>query len=104
MAPMKVMKGTGKAMTKGAIAKTIAEEFELKQNVAGKIIDSFAALATKEVQANGIFSFPGLSCSGPSKLMTSNMTRYFGGTYFQKLDSEDFGECFGNAGPRGFAE
>ena len=86
MAPMKVMKGTGKAMTKGAIAKTIAEEFELKQNVAGKIIDSFAALATKEVVANGIFSFPGLSCSGPSKLMTSNMTRYFGGTYFQKLD------------------
>merc|ERR1712039_145550 len=60
MAPMKVMKGTGKAMTKGAIAKTIAEEFELKQNVAGKIIDSFAALATKEVVANGIFSFPGL--------------------------------------------
>merc|ERR1712226_588693 len=60
MAPMKVMKGTGKAMTKGAIAKTIAEEFELKQNVATKIIDSFSALATKEVVANGIFSFPGL--------------------------------------------
>merc|ERR1711976_1021457 len=60
MAPMKVMKGTGKAMTKGAIAKTIAEEFELKQAVAGKIIASFADLATKEVKANGKFTFPGL--------------------------------------------
>merc|ERR1712186_177855 len=50
MAPMKVMKGTGKAMTKGAIAKTIAEEFELKQNVAGKIIASFADPATKACQ------------------------------------------------------
>ena len=58
MAPMKVMKGTGKAMTKGAIAKTIAEEFELKQAVAGKIIASFADLATKEVKANGKFTFP----------------------------------------------
>merc|ERR1711976_634904 len=57
---MKVMKGTGKAMTKGAIAKTIAEEFELKTAVAGKIIASFADLATKEVVANGVFTFPGL--------------------------------------------
>ena len=31
MAPMKVMKGTGKAMTKGTFAKTIAEELELKR-------------------------------------------------------------------------
>ena len=60
MAPMKAMKGTGKAMTKGAIAKTIAEEFELKQAVAGKIIASFADLASKEVKANGKFTFPGL--------------------------------------------
>ena len=84
MAPMKVMKGTGKAMTKGAIAKTIAEEFELKQNVAGKIIASFADLATKEVVANGVFTFPGLLCRGPNKLMPSNLSRYCGGTYFLK--------------------
>merc|ERR1712216_950785 len=61
MAPMKAMKGaTGKAMTKTAIAKSIAEEFELKQNVAGQIISSLAGIAAKEVKANGKFTFPGL--------------------------------------------
>merc|ERR1712186_34175 len=44
----------------GAIAKTIAEEFELRTAVAGKIIASFADLATKEVMGNGVFTFPGL--------------------------------------------
>merc|ERR1712054_481699 len=48
-----------KVMTKGAIAKTIAEEFELKQNVAGQIISSLAATATKEVKSSGKFTFPG---------------------------------------------
>merc|ERR1711976_618018 len=52
--------GAGKAMTKSAIAKSIAEEFELKQNVAGKIISSLADMAAKEVKANGKFTFPGL--------------------------------------------
>merc|ERR1719194_376880 len=50
----------GKAMTKGAIAASIASEFELKQNVAGKIIASLAELGAKEVKQNGIFTFPGL--------------------------------------------
>merc|ERR1719487_2543569 len=60
--PMKAMKKTGasKAMTKGAMAKSIAEEFELKQNVAGKIISSLADIASKEVKSNGKFTFPGL--------------------------------------------
>merc|ERR1712039_975871 len=49
----------GKAMTKGAIAASIATEFELKQNVAGKIIASLAELGAKEVKKNGIFTFPG---------------------------------------------
>merc|ERR1712170_270502 len=48
-----------KVMTKGAIAKSIAEEFELKQNVAGKIIASLADIAAKEVKSNGKFTFPG---------------------------------------------
>merc|ERR1711988_814867 len=66
MAPMKAMKAaamkgaTGKPITKGAIAKQIAEECELKATVAGKMIASLAAIATKEVQKNGIFTFPGL--------------------------------------------
>merc|ERR1712066_1047591 len=53
MAPMK-------AMTKGAIAKAIAEEYELKQTVASQIINSLAELGTKEVSTNDIFTFPGL--------------------------------------------
>merc|ERR1712170_183727 len=48
-----------KVMTKGAIAKSIAEEFELKQNVVGKIIASLADIAAKEVKSNGKFTFPG---------------------------------------------
>merc|ERR1712066_1066769 len=48
------------AMTKGAIAKAIAEEYELKQTVASQIINSLAELGTKEVSTNGIFTFPGL--------------------------------------------
>merc|ERR1711948_77979 len=50
----------GKPLTKGAISKHIAEECELKATVAGKMIASIAAIATKEVQKNGIFTFPGL--------------------------------------------
>merc|ERR1711972_1278831 len=46
-------------MGKGAIAKTIAEEFTLKQNVAGQIISSLSDLAAKEVKTTGKFVFPG---------------------------------------------
>merc|ERR1739845_4125 len=45
MAPMK--KAVGKAMTKGAIAEAIATEFEIKKNVAGKIVASLAELGAK---------------------------------------------------------
>merc|ERR1712232_540122 len=57
-APMKAMKG-GKAMTKTEMAKSIAEEFELKHGVAGKIIASLADIAAKEVKSSGKFTFPG---------------------------------------------
>merc|ERR1739838_567735 len=57
----KAMKGaTGKAMTKTAIAKSIAEEFELKSTVAGQIISSLAGIAAKEVKKTGKFTFPGM--------------------------------------------
>merc|ERR1712187_909096 len=57
---MKAMKkATGKVMTKSEMAKSIAEEFELKQNVAGKIISSLADIAAKEVKSTGKFTFPG---------------------------------------------
>merc|ERR1712151_1351038 len=59
MAPMKAMK-TGKAMTKGEMAKAIATEFEIKQAVASKIIASIADTGAAEVKKTGIFTFPGL--------------------------------------------
>merc|ERR1712084_178946 len=49
----------GKPMTKGAIAQTIAEEYELKKTVASQIIATLAEIATKEVKKNGKFVFPG---------------------------------------------
>merc|ERR1712151_545041 len=54
----KAMKG-GKPMTKGAIAQTIAEEYELKKTVASQIIATLAETAAKEVKKNGKFVFPG---------------------------------------------
>merc|ERR1712176_1736480 len=53
-------KKAGKAMTKGAIADSLATEFEIKKGVASKIIDSLSDLASKEVKSAGIFTFPGL--------------------------------------------
>merc|ERR1712151_229979 len=61
MAPMKAaMKGSIKAMSKGAMAKAVAEEHELKQTVVSKIISSLAEIGTKEVTSTGKFTFPGL--------------------------------------------
>merc|ERR1712138_326616 len=56
---MKAMKA-GKQMTKGAMAASIASEFEIKQNVAGKIIASLAAIGATEVKKAGLLTFPGL--------------------------------------------
>merc|ERR1711920_85779 len=58
--PMKAMRVAGKPLTKGGIAKAVAEDCEVKATIAGKMIASLAAIATKEVQKNGIFTFPGL--------------------------------------------
>merc|ERR1711904_213046 len=58
--PMKKAMKAGKVMTKSEMAKSIAGEFEIKQNVAAKMISSLADLAAKEVKANGKFTFPGL--------------------------------------------
>ena len=60
MAPMKPMKaGVSKAMTKGMIAKTIAEELDLKQKVVTEIMKSLATTAIEQVKAHGKFVFPG---------------------------------------------
>merc|ERR1712151_1393773 len=64
MAPMKSTK-TAKAMTKGAFAEALASESELKKTVCAKIIDSLAAIATKEVVKTGKFTLPGLCMIKP---------------------------------------
>merc|ERR1712187_523660 len=60
MAPMKPMKATGKAMSKGALAEALAGEAELKKSVCSKIIDSLAGIGAKEVVKTGKFVLPGL--------------------------------------------
>merc|ERR1719473_2396538 len=65
MAPMKTMKAKamkagGKAMTKGALVKMIAEKHEMKTKVCNGLLASLATLATAEVKKTGIFTIPGL--------------------------------------------
>merc|ERR1712138_169310 len=57
---MKAMKTSGKAMTKGAIIRTLAEQHELKTKVCSGILESLATLATTEVKKSGIFTIPSL--------------------------------------------
>merc|ERR1712039_1005693 len=55
------MKSTAaRPMTKGALAKALATDRQLKPAVCTKIINSLGAIATKEVVKSGVFSFPGL--------------------------------------------
>merc|ERR1719157_81157 len=50
MKTMKAMKAAGKAMTKGALVKLIAEKHELKTKVCNGLLVSLAALATAEAK------------------------------------------------------
>merc|ERR1712007_110100 len=60
MAPMKKATKATKQMTKSEIAKTLAEQHELKQKVCSDVIASFVEIACAEVKKNGIFTVPGL--------------------------------------------
>merc|ERR1712096_71397 len=65
MAPMKkamkAMKaGASKAMTKGALLKTIATENEMKTKDCSNILNSLVTVATKEVKKTGVFTIPGI--------------------------------------------
>merc|ERR1719359_2649668 len=53
-------KTSGKAMSKGALVKALAEQHELKTKVCSGLIASLATLATTEVKKTGIFTIPGL--------------------------------------------
>merc|ERR1712100_47507 len=50
----------GKAMTRGSMVKDIATEHGLKTKQVNQVFESLAALGTKEVKKNGIFTVPGL--------------------------------------------
>merc|ERR1712050_803264 len=58
--PMKSMKAGAKAMSKGALLKTIATEQGFKAKTCSQVINSFVTIATKEVKKVGVFSIPGL--------------------------------------------
>merc|ERR1711985_92195 len=64
MAPMKAMKAkamkAGKAMTKGALVRMLAEQHEMKTKVCSGLLESLVTLATAEVKKTGIFTVPGL--------------------------------------------
>ena len=51
---------TAKALTKGAIAQSLADACELEKTQCMKVIDSLAEVGTKEVSKAGIFTIPGL--------------------------------------------
>merc|ERR1712207_63050 len=60
-APMKAaMKAGSKAMTKGAIADSLAAKCEVKKAVAAKLINTLAEIGTAEVKKAGVFTLPGL--------------------------------------------
>merc|ERR1719160_906353 len=64
---MKTMKTGAKALTKSGIVAALASEYEMKQTACAKIIDSLAAIATKEVKSTGKFVIPGV-CMIKTKL------------------------------------
>merc|ERR1711941_205353 len=54
------MKAAGKVLSKGGLAEAIAAETELKKKDCMKILDSLAAVATKQVKSAGKVTIPGL--------------------------------------------
>merc|ERR1711933_611014 len=52
--------GTGKAMTKGALADALATGTEVKKSQCTKVLNSLATIAATEVKKTGLFTIPGL--------------------------------------------
>merc|ERR1712096_179134 len=59
MKARRAMKGA-KAMSKGTIIKTIAEEHGLKTKQCSGVLNSLAALGTQQVKKAGVFAIPGV--------------------------------------------
>merc|ERR1712185_785563 len=60
--PMKKsMKASGaKAMSKGALLKTIAPEHGLKVKACSNVMNSLVTVGAKEVKKSGVFTIPGI--------------------------------------------
>merc|ERR1712222_83245 len=56
----KVMKASGKVLSKGGLAEVISTETELKKKDCMRVMDSLAAVATKQVKSAGKVTIPGL--------------------------------------------
>merc|ERR1712003_169315 len=54
------MKVGAKAMSKGALLKTIATEQGLKSKTCSQLFNTFVSIASKEVKKTGVFAIPGL--------------------------------------------
>merc|ERR1712113_1129751 len=60
-APMKATQAaSARPMTKSAIAKTLAIEFNLKQKACSKLLDTLAVVGAKEMKTTGVFAIPSL--------------------------------------------
>merc|ERR1712039_392126 len=60
MLPKQPKQKAQRAMAKGAIAKALADQCELKKSVCMKVIGSLAGIASKEVSKTGVFTLPRL--------------------------------------------
>ena len=56
----KAMKASGKVLSKGGLAEVISTETELKKKDCMRVMDSLAAVATKQVKSAGKVTIPGL--------------------------------------------
>merc|ERR1712107_898036 len=56
----KAMKASSKVLSKGGLAEALATETELKKKDCMRVMDSLAAVATKQVKSAGKVTIPGL--------------------------------------------
>merc|ERR1712107_829886 len=60
MGMKKAMKASGKVLSKGGLTDAIAMETELKKKDCIRVMDSLAAVVTKQVKSAGKVTIPGL--------------------------------------------
>merc|ERR1712154_590820 len=61
MAKGGMKKAAASAMTKGALAESLANTHELKKGVVSKLLGSLAEVGAAEVKKSGVFTIPGLA-------------------------------------------